>query len=202
MNAIDQWSDGTPMSTEQTATHEPVESRRTNRRPPSELGGKYLTFFLGAEEYGIEILRVSEIIGTMAITTIPRTAAHVRGVINLRGKVIPVVDLRRKLGMPAKNDTDETCIVVVQINAAPMGLIVDKVSEVLAIDSSHIEEPPSFGASVRADYLLGLGTADGKVKLLLDVDHVLATGEADALQSAGAESAEDPEGAEVSIANG
>jgi purine-binding chemotaxis protein CheW len=177
------------MSTEQPTNQELVELRRANRRPPSELGGKYLTFFLGQEEYGIEILRVSEIIGTMAITAIPRTAEHVRGVINLRGKVIPVIDLRRKLGMPHRDETDETCIVVVQINSAPMGLIVDKVSEVLAIDSSRIEEPPSFGATVKTDYLLGLGTAEGKVKLLLDVDHVLSTGETEILQSVTAEAA-------------
>ncbi len=154
-------------------------------------GGKYLTFFLGEEEYGLEILRVSEIIGMMTITPIPRTDAFVRGVINLRGKVIPVIDLRLKLGMDSVESTEETCIIVVRVKGAPMGIIVDKVSEVCDIDGGRIEDTPAFGAGINTDFILGIGKSnDGKVKLLLDIDRVLSTGEAEDVQAAAAEMTE------------
>ncbi len=170
---------------------EAVNEARAARRAASESGGKFLTFFLGEEEYGLEILRVSEIIGMMSITPIPRTDTYVRGVINLRGKVIPVIDLRLKLGMPAIDATEETCIIVVSVKGAPMGVIVDKVSEVLDIEGSKIEEPPTFGADVNTDFILGIGKSEGRVKLLLDIDKVLSNGEVADLQAV-AEQAQEP----------
>lgn len=136
---------------------------------------KFLTFCLGDEEYGIEILKVREIIGMMPITPVPRTPEFIRGVINLRGKVIPVVDLRRKFGMPSVEQTEETCVIVVHADGVEMGTIVDKVSEVADIDSENIEDAPFFGDDVQTDYILGLGKSGGRVTLLLDIDKALET---------------------------
>ncbi|MDH5759995.1 MAG: chemotaxis protein CheW [Gemmatimonadota bacterium] len=137
-------------------------------------GGKFLSFFLDQEEYGIEILRVREIIGLMPITSVPRTPEYIRGVINLRGKVIPILDLRLKFDMPSVENTEETCIIVVQSGDDSVGAVVDKVSEVLDIDDGDIVDAPSLGADVNTDYILGIGKAEGCVKLLLDIDKVLA----------------------------
>lgn len=141
---------------------------------PVQADQKFLTFFLADEEYGIEILKVQEIIGVLPITRVPRTPPCTRGVINLRGKVISVVDLRLKFGMEEKAATSETCIIVVQAAGMEMGIMVDKVSEVSAIAASEIEPPPSFGTTVNTDYILGIGKAQGNVKLLLDIDRVLS----------------------------
>ena len=143
--------------------------------------GKYLTFELEGEVYGLEILKVQEIIGMMNVTRVPRTPEFMRGVINLRGKVIPVIDLRLKFALSAKEDTDRTCIIVVQVThdtrQVTMGLIVDEVSEVQTIVESQIEPPPSFGASVDTDFILGMGKLGEKVVMLLDADKVLSGGE-------------------------
>jgi purine-binding chemotaxis protein CheW len=147
-------------------------------------GGKYLSFFLGGEEYGIEILKVQEIIGMMAITRVPRTPDFIRGVINLRGKVIPIIDLRLKFGMQSMEQTDETCIIVVKTEGIEMGIVVDKVSEVMNIAEKDIEDAPSFGIDVNTEYILGIGKSDGRVKLLLDIDKVLSTGDALDLRTA------------------
>jgi purine-binding chemotaxis protein CheW len=140
-------------------------------------GGKYLTFTLGREGYGIQILKVREIIGYMDITAVPRTPGHVKGVINLRGQVISVLDLRMKFGMEEAERTEETCIIVVETTAAgrkiSIGLIVDKVSEVLNIADENIEDAPSFGMSVDAQFILGMGKIGQSVKILLDIDKVL-----------------------------
>lgn len=146
-------------------------------RTGRDLGGKYLTFFLRGEEYGLEILKVQEIIGMMDITPVPRTPHYVRGVLNLRGKVIPIVDLRLKFEMEAAEQTDETCIIVVQANEQQKGIVVDKVSEVLDIVDEDIQDAPFFGEHVSTDYILGIGKSEGRVKLLLDIDEVLATTE-------------------------
>ncbi len=142
-----------------------------------EREGKYLTFALAKEEYGIGILKVREIIGMMPITTVPRTPGFVKGVINLRGKVIPVVDLRVKFGMEGADYTERTCIIVVEISGATgsiqMGIVVDSVSEVLNIRGGEIEETPAFGAKLDTDYILGLAKMNGGVKILLDIDRVL-----------------------------
>lgn len=143
--------------------------------------GKYLTFQLGKEIYGIEILKVQEIIGMMPVTHVPKTPEFVRGVINLRGKVIPVIELRRKFGLEGREDTERTCIVVVQVawaaGTVTMGLLVDEVSEVLNVTGDQIEPPPSFGAAVDTDFILGMGKVGQKVVMLLDVDRVLAADE-------------------------
>jgi purine-binding chemotaxis protein CheW len=169
-------------------------------------GGKYLTFFLGAEEYGVAILTVREIIGMQPVTRVPRTPACVRGVINLRGTVIPVLDLRARFGLPGAEAALAAlpeaaraaaaavqCTVVVQVAGArgrpvPVGVVVDRVSEVALVADADVEDAPSFGAGVRTEYLLGLArvrAADGpgapgcgRVRLLLDLDRVLAPDEA------------------------
>lgn len=164
------------MSTQKNTMVDAEGTSHLDRRAEVKKGGKFLTFFLSEEEYGLEILRVSEIIGMMAITPIPRTESYVRGVINLRGKVIPVVDLRLKLGMESRQATVETCIIVVQVQGTPMGITVDKVSEVADIEGSQIEDPPNFGGAVDTDFILGLGkSTEGRVKLLLDIDQVLSS---------------------------
>lgn len=138
--------------------------------------GKYLTFFLGSEEYGIEILKVHEIIGILPITRVPRTPGFIRGVVNLRGKVIPIIDLRDRFGMP-REEGAESCIIVVAIRGIQLGAVVDKVSEVLNISQESIEPTPSFGVDVDTGYLLGLAKSEGRVRLLLDIDKVLTTTE-------------------------
>lgn len=138
------------------------------------VAGKYLTFFLDTEEYGIGILKVQEIIGFLPITPVPRTPAFMRGVVNLRGKIIPVVDLRLKLGMEGRARTVETCIIVVRTGGTELGVIVDKVSEVLNVQASELDPPPAMGAAVDTACLLGVGKSNGKVRLLLDIDRVLS----------------------------
>lgn len=146
-------------------------------------GGKFLTFFLKDEEYGIEIGKVQEIIGMLPITRVPRTPPFVRGVVNLRGKIIPVTNLRFKFGMEECADSSETCIIVVKTQGVEIGVIVDKVSEVIDISENEIEDAPSFGAEISVDYLLGIGKAQDKVRLLLDIDRILSNSENNYLQS-------------------
>jgi purine-binding chemotaxis protein CheW len=150
--------------------------------------GKYLTFHLAEELYGLEILKVQEIIGMMNVTQVPRTPDFVRGVINLRGKVIPVVDLRRKFNMESIPDTERTCVIVVQVcrtdAMVTMGIIVDEVSEVLEIQENQIEPAPSFGVSIDTSFILGMGKVGQKVIILLDGDRVLSTGELAAVSQA------------------
>ena len=149
-------------------------SKGTARGVPAAEGEKFLTFYLADEEYGVEILKVQEIIGLLPITRVPRTPIYLRGVINLRGKVIPVVDLRLKFGMESKTNTTETCIIVVHVHGVEMGVVVDRVSEVLRIPANDIEPTPTFGNDVRTDYILGIGKSQAKVKILLDIDKVLS----------------------------
>jgi purine-binding chemotaxis protein CheW len=139
-------------------------------------GGKYLTFRLADEEYGVEILKVREIIGIMDITQVPQMPGYVRGVINLRGKVIPVLDLRLKFGMEAAEYNDQTCIIVVDVGRLT-GIIVDTVQEVLDIQSSQIDPPPPLGANVDTTFIRGMGKVRDEVKILLDIDTVLADAE-------------------------
>jgi purine-binding chemotaxis protein CheW len=143
-----------------------------------EKEGKYLTFALGPEEYGLEILKVREIIGYMEITAVPQTPGHVKGVINLRGQVIPVIDLRSKFGMETAEITEESCIIVVEISHGDRnfqtGIVVDHVQEVLDIKGEDIEDAPQFGSNFNADFILGMGKIGETVKILLDIDKVLA----------------------------
>lgn len=150
------------------------------------LGGKYLTFLLDNEEYGIEILKVREIINIMDITNVPQTPDFVEGVINLRGKVIPVVDLRTKFGLQRTEYNDQTCIIVVDVGMM-MGIIVDTVQEVHDIPSNNIEPPPQLGSMVDTSFILGMGKVDEDVKILLNIDKVLTSDELVELQHAAEE---------------
>ena len=148
--------------------------------------GKYLSFQLGEEQYAIEVLRVREIVKIQHITAVPETPADVRGVINLRGKVIPVVDLRVKFGMPEREYGERTCIIVVELNgslAGPMGIIVDEVSEVINLAESDIQNTPEFGNGVETPYLLGLAKVKDSVKILLDITQVLAVSDLSAVHA-------------------
>jgi purine-binding chemotaxis protein CheW len=139
--------------------------------------GKHLTFTLAGEDYGMGIIKVKEIIGMMTITTVPQTPAYVKGVINLRGKVIPVVDLRLKFGMESLTYTERTCIIVTETEMEGrhllIGILVDSVSEVLNIKTGDVEDCPNFGSSLNMDYILGMAKIGGGVKILLDIDKVL-----------------------------
>jgi purine-binding chemotaxis protein CheW len=150
--------------------------------------GKSLTFGLGKEEFAIQVLRVREIMGVQDITQVPQTPPYVKGVINLRGKVIPVVDLRLKFAMPEQEYTARTCIIVVQIeqDGAKMltGVVVDEVSEVLNIQGGDIEDTPEFGRGVATPYLLGMAKIKGKVKILLDINMVMSANEIHGLADA------------------
>ncbi len=152
--------------------------------------GRFLTFNLAGECYGLEILKVQEIIGILTVTRVPRTPAYVRGVINLRGKVIPVIDLRAKLGFDSKSDNERTCIIVLHFQNGDrdvtMGVIVDSVSEVLNVSAEQLEPTPEFGASVSHEFILGLAKLDKNVVILLDADRILSTGEIAALKPSAA----------------
>jgi purine-binding chemotaxis protein CheW len=142
------------------------------------LAGKYLTFTLHAESYGIDVLKVREIIRHSTITAVPQMPPHIRGVINLRGKIIPVMDLRRRFEFAETADTEKTCIVVVQVTlpdgkVTPMGLVVDGVEEVINLNAADIEATPEFGGQICTDYILGMAKVKGQVKALLDIDGVV-----------------------------
>jgi len=162
-----------------------LDETNATQSPESSHDGKYLTFVLGEEEYGLEILKVREIIGLMEITTVPQTPKFIKGVINLRGKVIPVIDLRLKFGMPEAEPTEETCIIVVDINNTLMGILVDTVSEVLDIAIGEIEPPPAFSDDIATEFILGMGKIKGNVKILLDINKVLSPEELVHVASAG-----------------
>ena len=149
--------------------------------------GKYLTFQLANEEFGIRVLKVREIMGLQEITSVPQTPGHVKGVINLRGKVVPVVDLRLKFSLPAAEYTQRTCIIVTQVQGESgpvmMGIVVDGVAEVLNLTGQEIEDTPDFGDEAGVRYLLGMAKVKGKVKILLDIDCVLSMQELAGLRS-------------------
>jgi len=148
----------------------------TTSQSSQDVGGMYLTFHLDGEEYGVEILKIREIIGIMDITQVPQTPDFVQGVINLRGKVIPVVDLRSKFGLQRAEYDEATCIIVVDVGMM-MGIIVDTVQEVHDIPSTEIEPPPKLGGAVDTSFILGMGKVKDDVKILLDIDKVLTTEE-------------------------
>jgi purine-binding chemotaxis protein CheW len=136
--------------------------------------GKYLTFLIGKEEYGIPILKAKEIIKMMDITSIPKTPPFMRGVINLRGKIIPIIDLRLKFRLEAKEYTERTCIIVVELllgqTKRQMGIVVDTVSEVINFPKNDLEPPPQYGTQLETGYLTGMGKIKDKVVLLLDIE--------------------------------
>lgn len=154
-----------------------MESKQETVRFGQGLGGKYLTFNLGSEEYGVGIMKVREIIGIMEITAVPHTPEYIKGVINLRGRVIPIIELRIKFGMELLEYNDRTCIIVVEVpgRSGPImvGMLVDSVSEVMNIATEDIEPPPDFGITMDAENILGMGKLKGQVKILLDVDQVV-----------------------------
>ncbi|MCF8084997.1 MAG: chemotaxis protein CheW [Deltaproteobacteria bacterium] len=165
-------------------THAPDQTKGA----PARKAGKYLTFSLADEEYGIGILKIKEIIGMMPITTIPQAPRFVKGVINLRGRVIPVIDLRMRFNMAEVEYTDRTCIIVVEIashsGTLTIGVVVDSVSEVLNVKGEDIEERPDFGTRLNTDYILGMAKMEGGVKILLDIDLALSTEDIAALDKA------------------
>src|ERR1017187_4016893 len=162
------------MPTSTLVANEPSSAAQTDAR-----AGKYLTFQLAKEEFGIRVLKVREIMGLQEITAVPQTPMHIKGVINLRGKVVPVIDLRIKFGLPAAEYTQRTCIIVTQLQSESgqtlMGIVVDGVSEVLNLAGTEIEDTPDFGEELAGGYLLGMAKVKGKVKILLDIDRVLST---------------------------
>lgn len=159
------------------------EQKTVTRDEQSARAGKYLTFVIADEEYGLEILKVREIIGIMDITAVPRTPDYVKGVVNLRGKVIPVIDLRLKFGMEEAERTEETCIIVVSVNDLEIGIVVDRVSEVQDISGHHIEDAPEFGAQVDTEFILGMGKVGDSVTILLDITSVLGSGDVSAVRN-------------------
>lgn len=146
-------------------------------------GGRYLTFALGHEEFGIQILKVREIIGLMTVTKLPCTPPHVRGIINLRGQVIPVIDLRTRFGMSEEQAGSSTCVIVVEVESkirgqprfTKSGIVVDRVCEVLSVPDEQIEDAPEMGMAVESRYIRGIGKVGSAVKILLDIDRVLVT---------------------------
>ncbi len=163
------------------------EERTEARADLAHLAGKYLTFKLAEEEYGLEIMKVQEIIGMMPVTKVPRVPDYMRGVINLRGRIIPTIDLRTKFGLEKVEDTDKTCIIVVEVEAAKgnvnVGILVDQVAEVLDVASNEIDYAPEFGTALQTEFILGVGIVRGAVKILLDIDKVLTTEEVHAMQT-------------------
>lgn len=155
--------------------NEPVEEHEDAQ------AGKYLTFVLGEESYGLEMRAVTEIIGLQKITPVPDMPAFVRGVINLRGQVIPVMDVRARFQMPPRDYNERTCIIVIQVQAVTVGLIVDTVSEVLDIPADQVEDPPRFGGEGSGRFIKGIGKVGEDVKIILDADRLLRHDEVEAL---------------------
>ncbi|HMM32414.1 MAG TPA: chemotaxis protein CheW [Clostridia bacterium] len=146
--------------------------------------GRYLTFAVGDEVFGIEIRYVTEIIGIQPITKLPEAPEHIKGVINLRGRIIPVVDVRLKFKKPPMEYNDRTCVIVVEANSIVAGLIVDNVAEVVSIADEDVVPPPEYSASVQNSYIKGIGKSDGKVKLLLDCEKLFRADEENVLRAA------------------
>lgn len=157
----------------------------TNRLEDEEedtQAGKYLTFILGSESYGLEMRFITEIIRIQKITPVPDMPAFVKGVINLRGQVIPVMDVRLRFGMPARDYDDRTCIIVINVGAIAVGLVVDTVSEVTDIPDEQIEQPPQLGTRASSRYILGLGKVKDEVKIILDAERLLREEEVETLE--------------------
>ncbi len=166
---------------------------------PTAAAGKYLTFGLAGESYGLEILRVQEIVGLLPITRVPRLPDYVAGVVNLRGRVIPVVDLRLSFGLDAASLHERTCIIVVRVERAQggstvTGVLVDEVSDVIALAEADIEPTPEFAAEVDASFVKGVGREGDRVVLLLDIDHVLTNAQMDLVEKAATGDAASTEG--------
>lgn len=142
-----------------------------------------VTFSIGEEEFGVNILKVQEINRTMEITKVPRAPEFVEGVINLRGKVIPIIDLRRRFGLTSKPEDKDTRIIVIEINNIIVGFVVDAVSEVLRIPAGTVEPPPPVVAGVESDYISGVGKLKDRLLIMLDLDKLLSTEDIDMLSA-------------------
>lgn len=158
-----------------------TRTRQAEEVRSSTAQDKYLTFRLGEEEYGLEVEKVQQIIGLTDITPVPRMPKFVRGVMNLRGKIIPVVDLRLKFGMEDLSNLERACIIVVEVprqtERVQIGMLVDSVSEVLIIKKENIEDPASFGPEYDVEFIRGIGKVGEGIKILLDTDRVLTVSE-------------------------
>lgn len=150
-----------------------MEKAKKTESQATRHASKFLTFVLAGETYGVRILEVREIIALQPITAVPNAPGYVRGVINLRGKIVPVVDLRAKFGMLSVEPTRESCIVVMDVREGEMGVLVDKVAEVLSIRDEEVEPLPSFGVETNTDFILGVGRSGSKVTILVDITRVL-----------------------------
>mgnify|MGYP001249098999 FL=1 len=140
-------------------------------------GGKVLTFLLGKQEYGIQILDAREVVGMMHIDPVPQTPAFMKGVINLRGKIIPVIDLREKFQMEKRESSKETCIVVVDIKGKMTGTIVDCLSGVVTIEKEDFEDAPEMGSNIRTDFIIGMAKLENRVIIVLDMERILSNEE-------------------------
>lgn len=155
------------------AVTEPITNNVNQQIGIATDGSQFLTFSLGDELYGVDILRVQEIKGYTAVTRIPNTPAHIKGVLNLRGTIVPIVELRTKFGMPTIEYTMFTVIVVVVVQDKVMGLVVDAVSDVLNIERKDIQPPPEFGNKVDVSFISGIGKSGDRLVSLLDIDRLL-----------------------------
>lgn len=144
---------------------------------------KFLTYFLGDEEYGVDISQVREIIAMMKITPVPKTPRYVAGVINLRGAIIPVIDTRLRFDMPSLEYTEQTAIIIIEINKVSIGFVVDKVEEVLTIDESSISEPPKFGTNINTDFIKNIARIGEMVIMILDLEKLFEAEELSMLDS-------------------
>lgn len=160
--------------TEPQATHETQQTAASRNGDTDHMAGRYLTFGLGDETYGANILRVREIIGLQNITRVPDTAAYLKGVINLRGQVIAVMDLRLRFGMPEAAHTDETCIVIIESGGTMTGVIADRVREVVDLTGANIEPPPEYGSELDNRFIMGMGKTGDRIVIMLDTDAVVA----------------------------
>lgn len=140
-----------------------------------------VTFSIGEEEFGVDILKVQEIIRTMEITRVPRAPEFVEGVINLRGKVIPIIDLRRRFGLPTRDHDQNTRIIVIEISSMVVGFVVDSVSEVLRIPEGTVEPPPPVVSGLESEYISGVGKLEDRLLILLDLDRLLSGDEQEQL---------------------
>ena len=166
------------MADQREPQNQQPQPEEENSSPQEELAGKYLTFFLAGQEFGVEITKVREILRVLDITPVPQTAHFLLGVINLRGKVIPVIDLRLRLGHPSREPDERTCIVVVEVKGREgqnilISMMVDQVNEVLQIAPEEVEPAPPFGTEVDTNYILGMAKTTQGVKILLDVDRII-----------------------------
>ena len=158
-----------------------TEVKKSGQSSRSSHKNKYITFFLDSEEYGVEIYKVKEIIGIMDITSVPSTPTYIKGVLNLRGKIVPIIDLRLKFGLEFKEYADRTSIIVIEMDIngkiTPIGIVVDTVEKVLQINEEDIEETPSFGVNINTEFILGMAKVEDTVKILLNINKILTSEE-------------------------